>query len=95
LLVCVLPLCGQTALTLAEAEVMALRNHPRVASARLLAEAAKEAPKQTRAVLSPLVAGNVTGSVAENGTRLGAGKPNASISCWCHPAPSPRMNRPP
>lgn len=78
LLVCVLPLCGQTALTLAEAEAMALRNHPRVASARLLAEAAKEAPKQTRAVLSPVVAGNVTGSVAENGTRLGAGNPNAS-----------------
>lgn len=78
LLVCVLPLCGQTALTLAEAEAMALRNHPRVASARLLAEAAKETPKQTRAVLSPVVAGNVTGSVAENGTRMGAGNLNAS-----------------
>ena len=78
LLVWVLPLCGQTALTLAEAEAMALRNHPRVASARLLAEAAKETPKQTRAVLSPVVAGNITGSVAENGTRLGAGNLNPS-----------------
>jgi outer membrane protein len=78
MLVVVLPLCGQAALTLAEAEAMALRNHPRVASARLLAEAAKEAPKQARAGLSPVVAGNVTGSVAENGTRLGAGNLNAS-----------------
>jgi len=69
---------GQTALTLAEAEAMALRNHPRVQSSRLLAEAAKELPKQTRAGLSPIVAGNVTGSVAENGTRLGAGNLNAS-----------------
>lgn len=77
-LVCMLPVCGQTALTLAEAEAIALRNHPRVASSRLLAEAAKETPKQTRAVLSPLVAGNVTGSVAENGTRLGAGNLNPS-----------------
>ena len=57
---------------------MALRNHPRVASARLLAEAAKETPKQTRAVLSPVVAGNITGSVAETGTRLGAGNLNPS-----------------
>lgn len=77
-LVCMLPLCGQTALTLPEAESLALRNHPRVASARLLAEAAKETPKQTRAALSPLVAGNMTASVAENGTRMGAGNLNAS-----------------
>lgn len=77
-LVLALPVVGQTALTLAEAEATALRNHPRVASARLAAEAARETPKQTRALLSPVVAGNVTGSVAENGTRLGAGNPNAS-----------------
>ncbi|MFN0102768.1 MAG: TolC family protein [Bryobacteraceae bacterium] len=69
---------GQTVLTLAEAEAMALRNHPRVASTRLTAEAAKETPKQTRALLSPVVVGNMAGSVAENGTRLGAGNLNAS-----------------
>jgi len=69
---------GQTALTLPEAEAIALRNHPRVQSTRLLAEAAKELPKQTRAALSPNVAANLTASVAENGTRLGAGNLNAS-----------------
>lgn len=65
-------------LTLAEAEAAALKNHPRLAAARALAEAAREPARQARAQLSPVVAGNVTGSVAENGTRLGAGNPNAS-----------------
>jgi outer membrane protein len=65
-------------LTLAEAEAMALRNHPRVASARLLAEAAKEPPKQTRGLLSPLVVGNLTGAVAENATQMGAGNVTTS-----------------
>jgi len=64
---------GQQPLTLAEAEAIALRTHPRVASARLSAEAAKEAPKRTRALYSPLVSADVTGSIAENGTLIGAG----------------------
>jgi outer membrane protein len=65
-------------LTLAEAEAAALKNHPRLAAARALAEAAREPARQARAQLSPVVAANMTGSVAENGTRLGAGNPNAS-----------------
>jgi outer membrane protein len=69
---------AQTPLTLPEAEAMALRTHPRVQSSHLLAEAAKETTKQTRAALSPMVAVNFTGSVAENGTRLGAGSLNPS-----------------
>ncbi len=65
-------------LTLAEAEQLALRNHPRAAAARLLAEAALETPRQTRALLAPVISGHLTGSVAENGTRLGAGQLNPS-----------------
>lgn len=65
-------------LTLQEAEAIAMRNHPRVAAARLAAEASQETAKQFRATLSPVLAANFTGSVAEHGTRIGAGQLNAS-----------------
>ncbi len=65
-------------LTLEEAAALALRNHPRVAAARLSAEASQETAKQTRTQLSPVFAANFTGSVAEHGGRIGAGQLNAS-----------------
>lgn len=61
-------------LTLAEAEQIALRNHPRVASARIAAQAAKETPKQTLSAYKPQVSVNVTGSLADNGSLSGAGQ---------------------
>ncbi|MBI2686591.1 MAG: TolC family protein [Acidobacteria bacterium] len=72
-LLATLPVCGQSVLTLAEAEAIAVRNHPRLASWRLAAEAAKEAPKQTAAALKPQLVANFTGVVAENGSQVGAG----------------------
>ena len=60
-------------LTLAEAEQMALRNHPRIGSANLAAQAAKSAVTEARAPLYPLLAGNFTGVGADHDTTLSAG----------------------
>lgn len=60
-------------LTLADAEQTALRNHPRAASAALLAEAARLGVREARAPLYPQVSGLVTGVAAEHGSTLAAG----------------------
>jgi outer membrane protein len=60
-------------LTLAEAEDLAFRNHPRVASASLIASAARMGIIEARAPLSPQVSGNLTGVAAEHGSTLAAG----------------------
>jgi outer membrane protein len=60
-------------LTLAEAEEMALHNHPRAASASLMAEAAKLGIGEARAPLYPQASGFVTGVAAEHGSTLAAG----------------------
>jgi outer membrane protein len=60
-------------LTLAEAQQMALHNHPRIASASLLARAAKSAVAEARAPLYPVLAGNFTGVGADHSTTLAAG----------------------
>jgi hypothetical protein len=60
-------------ITLADAERIALRNHPRIGSASLVAQAAKSAIAEARAPLYPLVAGNVTGVGADHSTTLAAG----------------------
>lgn len=65
-------------LTLAGAETEAIRSHPRIAASRLTAEASKEAEKQIKANLLPFVSTNLTGSVAEHSTRIGAGQLNPS-----------------
>jgi len=65
-------------LTLAEAESIAIRNHPRIAAANSAAEASQETARQIRAGLSPLLSANLTASVAEHETRLGAGQLNPS-----------------
>jgi len=60
-------------LTLAQAEQLALRNHPRIGSANLLAQAAKSVVTEARAPFYPLLSGNVTGVAAQHSSTLAAG----------------------
>jgi len=60
-------------LTLAEAEDLAMRGHPRVASAALIAAASKMGITEARAPFNPQVSGAVTGVAAEHGSTLAAG----------------------
>jgi outer membrane protein len=74
LLVCVAALPGQQKrLTLAEAESLALQNHPRIAAARLNAEAADAARNQVRSAFYPTLTGNLTGVGADPDTAVSAG----------------------
>ncbi len=60
-------------LTLADAEALALRNHPRIAGAKLQAQAARETIIQTRAAMQPFAAVNLTAAGADHATVLGTG----------------------
>ncbi|HXJ38500.1 MAG TPA: TolC family protein, partial [Bryobacteraceae bacterium] len=60
-------------LTLSQAEQIALRNHPRIGSASLIAEAAKSVITEARAPLYPLLSGNFTSVGAEHNSTLAAG----------------------
>ncbi|HLH45028.1 MAG TPA: TolC family protein [Bryobacteraceae bacterium] len=60
-------------LSLAEAQQTALRNHPRIASASLMAEAAKSVVAESRSAYYPFVAGNFTSVGAEHSSTLAAG----------------------
>lgn len=60
-------------LTLAQAEQIALGNHPRIGSANLVAQAAKSVVTEARAPLYPVVAGNFTTIGAEHNSTLAAG----------------------
>ena len=60
-------------LTLDNAEKIALRNHPRIQSANLVAQAAKSAVTEARAPFYPTVAGNFTNVGAEHNSTLAAG----------------------
>jgi outer membrane protein len=60
-------------LSLAQAQQIALRNHPRIASAELMAKATGFAAKQVRSAYYPTVSGNVTGVGTEHGSVLSAG----------------------
>lgn len=66
---------GQTPRTvsLAEAQAIALRNHPRIASAAFTAEAGSAVVKEVRSAYFPTVSGNVTGVGSEHGATLTAG----------------------
>ena len=66
-------------LTLQEAEKAALQNNPQVSSARYLAEASKEVPKEYQAAYQPTVFGSVTGAGASDGSRIAAGALNNPI----------------
>jgi outer membrane protein len=60
-------------LTLSDAEQLALRNHPRIRSADLAAEAARSAVAEARAPFYPFLSGNFTGVGAEHSSTLAAG----------------------
>lgn len=71
-------LAAQEPLTLQQAEELALRNHPRLAAARLTADAAHVIPKQLQAAQLPTINGAFSSSVADHLSRIGAGGLNAS-----------------
>ncbi len=61
------------AISLIQAQQIALRNHPRIASAELTAQASGFAVKQVHSAYYPTLSGNVTGVGTEHGSVLSAG----------------------
>ncbi len=66
------------AVSLTEAQQIALRNHPRIASAELAAEASGFVVKQVRSAYFPTLSGNITGVGTEHGSVLSAGNVTTS-----------------
>ena len=62
-----------TAITRSDAERIALKSNPRITARRLLALAAGQVTRQTRAGYLPQVYGAITAEKAEDGSRIGAG----------------------
>ncbi len=60
-------------ISLAEAQQTALRNHPRIASAALEAQASGFALQEVRSAYLPTLSGNVTGAGSDHGAVLSAG----------------------
>src|SRR5271155_1119286 len=60
-------------LTLADAEETAIRNHPRIGSASLIADAARSVVTEARASLFPTLSSNFTSVGAEHGSTLAVG----------------------
>lgn len=60
-------------ISLAQARETALRNHPRIASATLEAQASGFAVREARSAYYPSLAGNITGVGADHGSVLSAG----------------------
>lgn len=67
------------ALTLAQAEALAVKNNPDVSAALLNAAAANQVAIETRAAALPLVFGSITGAGSLTGTRLAAGGLNNPV----------------
>jgi outer membrane protein len=67
------PRAETTPITRSEAECIALKNNPRITASRLLALAAGQVTRQTRAGYLPQVYGAITAAKAEDGSRIGAG----------------------
>ena len=74
-------LYGQQAvrLTLAEAERLAVQNHPALSAAEFNAQASAEVPKELRSAEMPLLFGSITSAAASDGSRLAAGALNNPI----------------
>lgn len=72
-----LPAAGQTPpvvhLSLHEAQALALKNHPQVLEAEDVTAASRERITEAKAAYYPLLNGEVTGSVANVASRIGAG----------------------
>jgi outer membrane protein len=67
-------------LTLQDAELLALKNHPQLQAARFLEQAAGQVTAEVKSRLYPTVYGSATGAVAENdNTRIMAGALNNPI----------------
>jgi outer membrane protein len=64
-------------LTLAEAESIAIQNHPRIQAATELASAAAAQVREVQSLYYPQANGAATGSYAENNSRIGAGYLNS------------------
>ncbi len=60
-------------LTLGQAEEIGLRNHPKIGSATLVAQAASQVVSETKSAYFPTVVSNTTGAIANTGTALAAG----------------------
>jgi len=61
------------ALTLQDAEKIAVQNHPRVQAVQFLAKAASEQVREARSSYYPTAGGSLTGVKAENDSRIAAG----------------------
>jgi outer membrane protein len=61
------------ALTLAQAEEMAVQHHPRIASREFTAQASQAAVNEARAAFFPTLSSNLTGVEAEHSSTLSAG----------------------
>jgi outer membrane protein len=61
------------ALTLSQAEAIALKNHPQVQYAQYSSLASNQVVREIRSAYYPTVFGDITGSGADRDTRLGAG----------------------
>ncbi|MGH9646504.1 MAG: TolC family protein, partial [Bryobacteraceae bacterium] len=59
--------------TLAQAQNLAVQNHPQLAAARSSASASHQVPLEVRAAELPQLSGSLTGTEADNGSRLAAG----------------------
>jgi len=81
LLLAVIPCRAQApqALTLQEAEQIAIKNHPQIQAATQLASVAAAQVQEARSVYYPQAYGSVTGVKAENDSRIAAGSMNNSI----------------
>ena len=70
---------GATALSLKDAEALAIKNNPQISVARLTALASQQVTREVRSNLWPTVTGNITGVDAEAGSRITAGALNNPI----------------
>jgi outer membrane protein len=66
-------------LTLPQAEAIALKNHPQIATAQNVAAAATQGITEARAAYYPTIDGEITGSQGLNLSRLGAGSITTSL----------------
>jgi len=66
-------------LTLPQAEALAFKNHPQIATAQNLAAAAAQGITEARAAYYPTIDGEITGSQGLNLSRLGAGAISSSL----------------
>jgi outer membrane protein len=67
-----------TTLTLAQATVLALKNHPQIAAAQNLEYAANQKVIEQRAAYYPAIFGEITGTQGYDNSRIGAGDLSAS-----------------